>query len=171
MKISVIGYSGSGKSTLAGELAEHYGIKALHLDTVHWLPCWRERSRDEEVNIVTDFLDSTDNWVIDGNYSKVCFKRRLDESDEIIFMSFNRFASLFRILKRYKQFKGTARSSMTEGCEEKIDIEFIKWILIKGRSRKYRDMYNSVLNNYADKITVIKNQKQLDDYKHKKIAR
>lgn len=31
MKIEIMGYSGSGKSTLCRELAERYGVPALHL--------------------------------------------------------------------------------------------------------------------------------------------
>ena len=170
MKISVIGYSGSGKSTLARDLSLHYGISALHLDTVHWLPFWRERDRLDEINIVTDFLNANSSWVIDGNYSKVCFERRLEESDEIVFMSFNRFASLHRVIRRYRQFRGESRYSMTEGCEEKLDFDFIKWVLHKGRSKKYREMYKRVLRTYSHKITVIKNQKQLDAYKNKIIT-
>jgi len=167
MKISVIGYSGSGKSTLAKELSEYYDIKALFLDTVHWLPGWKERPREDEIRIVSDFLNTNDSWVIDGNYSKVCYERRLCESDIIIYMAFNRFASLNRIIKRYKENKGRSRFSMTDGCVEKIDRGFLSWVLYKGRSKKYRDLYKRVLQDHGNKVIVIKNQKQLDAYRQR----
>lgn len=47
MRIAVIGYSGSGKSTLAARLGAAYGVPVLHLDSVHWLPGWVERPREE----------------------------------------------------------------------------------------------------------------------------
>ena len=52
MKIAIIGYSGSGKSTLARKLGAIYNAEVLHLDTVHWLPGWKERADEEKMNIV-----------------------------------------------------------------------------------------------------------------------
>lgn len=164
MKIAIIGYSGSGKSTLAGKLGKKHGVQTLHLDTVHWLPGWKERSVSEEFSIVTAFLDEHDAWVIDGNYGKLLFDRRMEEADEIIFMSFSRFACLCRAFKRYFLYKGTSRESITEGCPEKIDLEFILWILHQGRTKAIRDRYKLVLKHYPEKVTVIKNQKQLSEF-------
>ena len=48
MKIAILGTSGSGKSTLAKRLGERYGLPVLHMDTVHFLPGWVERAREEE---------------------------------------------------------------------------------------------------------------------------
>lgn len=69
MRIAIIGYSGSGKSTLAAQLGQSYGVPVLHLDSVHWLPGWVERAREEEKALVRAFLDQNESWVIDGNYS------------------------------------------------------------------------------------------------------
>lgn len=161
MKIAIIGYSGSGKSTLAQRLGKKYNANVLHLDTVHWLPGWQERNVQEEKEIVEDFLDSNLSWVIDGNYGKVLYDRRMQEADKIIFMNFNRFACLYRAFKRYFRYKGKSRASMTEGCSEKIDLEFVLWILYKGRDKKHKQRYNSVLEKYPYKTVVIRNQRQL----------
>ena len=56
MKICIIGFSGSGKSTLAKRFAEFYNIKRLHLDSVHFLPNWCERSDSDMEGIVRDFI-------------------------------------------------------------------------------------------------------------------
>ena len=70
-KIQIIGFSGSGKSTLAGILAERLSLPVLYLDTVYWLPGWKERSREEQSEILGKFLaDHPHGWVIDGNYRK-----------------------------------------------------------------------------------------------------
>ena len=87
MKIAIIGYSGSGKSTLARILAEKYGVDVLHFDTVQFLPNWEIRNDDEKKRITKDFLDTHESWVIDGNYSKQHFDRRMREADRIIFMN------------------------------------------------------------------------------------
>ena len=78
MKIAILGTSGSGKSTLAKRLGERYGLPVLHMDTVHFLPGWVERPFAEEEAMVRQFLDeNAGGWVIDGNYSKTCYARRL----------------------------------------------------------------------------------------------
>lgn len=164
MKIAIIGYSGSGKSTLAGKLGKKHGIPVLYLDTVHWLPGWKERCREEKERIVADFLDTNESWVIDGNYTRLWQERRLSEADIIIFMAFNRFACLSRIIKRYRMYKGVTRDSMTEGCPEKIDRQFAKWVLWEGRSKKHRQHYKAILRQYSHKIVVIKNQYSLTAY-------
>lgn len=165
MKVAIIGYSGSGKSSLAGYLSNIYNVPVLYLDTVYWLSGWIERKTDDSVLIVENFLNRNVEWVIDGNYKKLSYKRRLKEADIIIFMDFNRIICLFRALKRFFKYRGKTRESITKGCFEKLDFEFIKWILYKGRTHKKREDYKSVMKEYKDKIIVIKNQKQLDLYK------
>ena len=67
MKIAIVGYSGSGKSTLAKFLSEKLNLPVLYLDTVHWLPGWQERPKEETKAIVAKFLDENKGWVIDGS--------------------------------------------------------------------------------------------------------
>ena len=164
MKIAIIGYSGAGKSTLAQALGQLYGLEVLHLDAVHHLPGWVERDLESEQEIVTAFLDSHDSWVIDGNYSKVCFQRRMEEADLIIMLLFNRLSSLIRITKRYHVYKGQNRPDMGPGCYEKLDREFIRWVLWKGRGRDKRARYRRRQEQYPDKTVVLKTQRQIDAF-------
>ena len=53
---------------------------------------------------------------------------------------------------------------MAEGCNEKFDLEFIKWILRDGRTKRAKNRYKNLISKYAGKVVVIKNQKQLDKY-------
>lgn len=162
MKIAVIGYSGSGKSTLSRELGKRYGTEALHLDAAHFLPGWAERTREEEKKIVDRFLDSHSSWVIDGNYTKLSFGRRMREADQIIILEFNRFSSLFRILKRYHTYKGRRRPDMARGCSEKVDAEFLRWVLYEGRTKEKRAVLKAVRKRYPKKTVILKNQRQID---------
>ena len=164
MKAAVIGYSGSGKSTLAKLISDKNKIPALFLDCVHWLPGWKERSNEEKYEIVKEFMEQNDSWVIDGNYSKTLFHERMEEADEIIFMNFNRFSCLYRAIKRYLKYRGKSRFSMTEGCAEKIDWEFIRWIMHDGRTHNQKERYANVIRTYHGKVTVIRNQKELSEY-------
>ena len=167
MKIAVIGYSGSGKSTLAAKLAERHGVPLLHLDRVQFLPGWQERTREEKIKIVAAFLDGNDAWVIDGNYSSVLQDRRLQEADRIIFMNFNRVSCFFRALRRYRKYKGTSRSSVGEGCPEKLDREFLRQLLFKGRKRSKRLLFKGICQRFSDKVEVLRNQRELEKFEKK----
>ena len=160
-----MGYSGSGKSTLAREIGALCGADVLHFDSVHFLPNWEVRGKEEKQKITESFLDAHDSWVIDGNYSKLYYERRLEEADLIILLLFNRFSCLRRAHRRYLKYKNTTRPDMAEGCNEKFDFEFIKWILWEGRTKKARNRYADVISKYPKKTVVIKNQKQLDAYR------
>lgn len=164
MKIMIIGYSGSGKSTLASLFSKKYDLPLLYLDTTHFLPGWVERPKEERAKLVEDFLNANESWVIDGNYTKVFYERRLKEADEIIFMNFNRINCFFRAWKRYRTHRGKTRESITAGCEEKFDHEFRKWILRDSRTKAAKARYQKVITEYADKVTVIKNQRELSRF-------
>ncbi len=164
MKIMVIGYSGSGKSTLARFLGRNYHVPVLHLDHVFWLPGWKSRSQEEMGKIVSRFMDSHTSWVIDGNYTKTVYSRRLEEADQIVFLDFNRFSCLFRVGKRYWTYRGRTRKDMGRGCREKLDWEFIRWVLWDGRTRERKEEYRTAQIKYRDKVTRISGQKQLDKY-------
>lgn len=163
MKIAVLGYAGAGKSTLARTLGERYNIPVLHLDTVQFTPNWQERDRAEAHRMVHAFMENRD-WVIDGTYSKFEFERRLEEADQIIFLNFSRFTCFFRAWKRYFSFRGKHRPDMADGCNEKMDPEFIWWLLWKGRTRQKREKFQRVLDAYPEKTVVLKNQREMDRF-------
>lgn len=166
MKIAILGYSGSGKSTLARNLASYYKIPVLFLDTVNFLPNWAERERDEGRLIVWNFIQN-DSWVIDGNYESFYQRERLEQADKIIFMNFPRRVCIYRAFKRYFKYKNTTREDMAKGCIEKMDLEFIWWILHEGRTKKRRNHYKQIEREFKDKIVILKNPKEVDLYLQK----
>ena len=162
MKIAIIGYSGSGKSTLAGRLAEYYDIPVLHFDRVQFRPNWEIRPQASKEIMTKVFLDLHDSWVIDGNYSELFFERRMEEADVVVLILFNRLSCLYRVWRRYRKYKNKTRPDMGEGCTEKLDWEFVKWVLRDGRSKTTRRRFQTVIARYPHKTLVIKNQRQLD---------
>lgn len=120
MKIAILGTSGSGKSTLAKQLGEQCGAPVLHLDAVHFLPGWVERTPEEEKIILSRFLDEHDSWVIDGNYTGNCYARRLEEADQILVLWFDRFVCLQRVLKRWWENRGRVRDSSAGCCTRAV---------------------------------------------------
>ena len=163
MKIAVIGYSGAGKSTLARALGERYGIPVRHFDKVQFTPNWQERDREEAREIVREFMEQPQ-WVMDGTYSGFEYERRLKEADEIIFMDLPRLICFFRAWKRYFQFRGGTRADMADGCTEKMDVEFMWWLLWKGRRRKRKEKFRQVIRRYPEKTVVLRSQKEINRY-------
>ena len=164
VKIAVIGYSGSGKSTLARKLSAMTGAEVLHFDSVYWMPGWEHRSREEMRAIISGFLDRHDDWVIDGTYSKICFERRMAEADRIVLLQFSALSCLWRVWKRYRTHKGCTRPDMGEGCTEKLDAEFVRWVLRKGRTGEAEAVFRQVRDRYPSKVVLIRNQRQLERY-------
>lgn len=164
MKIAIIGYSGSGKSTLAEKLGSKYKAEVLHLDTVQFMPGWEIRPAEEQERTVSEFMASHTSWVIDGNYSKLLYERRMEEADVIIELVFARISCLYRVVRRYLTYRNRTRPDMTSGCNEKLDREFIMWVLRDGRSSGARARYRNVASKHSDKTVILKNQRQIDRY-------
>lgn len=163
MKIAIIGYSGSGKSTLAAQLGTIFQADVLHFDAVQFLPGWEIRSEEDKKKITKEFLDTHDSWVIDGNYSKLFYERRMMEADIIIMLLFNRFSCMYRVVHRYIKYKNKTRPDMGEGCNEKLDREFIRWVLFEQRTKRAKKRYAQVYSQYKEKVIIVKNQRQLDE--------
>lgn len=160
MKIAVIGYSGAGKSTLAKRLGETLNCPVLYLDKVNFLPGWQERDRDEARAMVTAFM-AQDAWIIDGNYGDLHCGLRMAEADKIIMLCLPRRVCFPRAYRRYLKSKNQVRESMAEGCEEKFDYDFAKWILKDGRSKRHRRWYRGLQEKYPKKVLVCQNSREL----------
>lgn len=165
MKISIIGYSGSGKSTLAQKLGERLSLPVLHQDSVHWLPDWQERAPEESDRIVSAFLDAhPEGWIIDGNYRKMAYARRMAEADRIVCLEFSPPVCLYRVIKRWLTNRGRTRPDMGEGCPEKVDWAFLCWVLKGGRSPAIRQRRRALREQYPEKYVLLRNQRQVDAY-------
>lgn len=70
-RLVIFGNSGSGKSTLAKYQAEQLQLAHLDLDTIAWLPTSppTRKSLADSKQILDEFINCNDNWVIEGCYS------------------------------------------------------------------------------------------------------
>ena len=112
--------------------------------------------------LVEEFLDRHDSWVIDGSYPSLCQQRRLEEADRVLFLDYNRWTCLFHVLKRQVRYRGAVRPDMAEGCPERIDGEFLRWLLWEGRTARRRRQHRDALAPYGEKTVIVKNRRQLD---------
>lgn len=123
-RILIMGSPGSGKSTLARKLYDVLGLPVIHLDQYFWKPNWEKREESEWKGIVMDLVKQ-DEWIIDGNCRKT-FELRLPHADTIVFLDVPRLVCFYRWLKRIIK---NDRQDRIEGCKEKINYDFITWIL------------------------------------------
>jgi len=87
-KVVIFGNSGSGKSTLAKDIALKGNLAHLDLDTIAWKPVHPpERMSIPESSIyINDFLNTNENWVIEGCYSDL-LELVTPSADEVIFLN------------------------------------------------------------------------------------
>jgi len=139
-RILVIGNGGSGKSTFSIALGEKLHLPVVHLDQIFWKPGWVSVPADEFDQCLTEELNK-DAWIIDGNYRRT-LELRLKRCDTVIYLDFPRLVCLFYAVKRVIRYHGKTRPDMGEGCPERIDWEFVKWIWHFNRENreKYRKM-------------------------------
>lgn len=125
-RILIIGCSGAGKSTLARQLADITQLPLLHLDQLFWQPNWTPTDKGIFRTKLLNELKKP-SWIMDGNFDST-LDLRLQYADCVIFLDYATSLCLRRIMKRYMMNVGRTRSDMTEGCNEKIDFEFLRWI-------------------------------------------
>lgn len=132
-RIAILGCSGSGKSTLARKLGAALDLPVVHMDQHYFSPGWVEPDHDDWRTTVAT-LCAEDQWVMDGNYSKT-HDIRLPRADLIIFLDFPTWLCAWRVLKRYWTYKGQTRPDLAPGCSEKLDFQFLNYVLTFRRKR------------------------------------
>lgn len=125
-RILVIGSSGAGKSTLSIKLAEKWNLPLVHLDSLFWNEGWVPTPKPVFREKIIKYLEK-DEWIIDGNFDST-LALRAKYADFIIFLDFPKVLCTYRIMKRAWIHRGTSRPDMAQGCNEKIDLEFAKWV-------------------------------------------
>ena len=131
----IIGFSGCGKSTLAQRLGTILGIEPTHMDALHWLPNWTESSDEHKIKLLTPVLDK-ERWIIEGSYRRILWHERIEAADTVIFLDYNRFLCLWRVIKRRIIYNNKTRPDMGKDCKEKLDAEFLRWVLLDGRKKR-----------------------------------
>ena len=135
-RVLVIGCPGAGKSTLTRALAETLepagrvsgpAVVEVRLDQPHSSGVRRPAGRGP----------GGDAWVMDGNYLRT-LPRRLERCDAVLFLDYPRRLCLFRALRRILRWRGRTRPDMAEGCPERLDPAFIRWIWDFHRTQRPR---------------------------------
>jgi len=161
-RILILGPSGSGKSTVCERIGRILGIPVVHLDKYYWNPNWVDTPKDEWVNKVKNLIAS-ESWVMDGNYTST-LKMRSEVADTLIFLDMTRRMSYFRVIIRYLKNRGKTRPDVTEGCPEKIDLDFIRWIWDYPNTRKPAILRFLERLRSSKNVYIIKNQREIEEF-------
>ena len=133
-KFVIIGSAGAGKSIFAQELSSILKIKVYHLDRIFWRHGWKERPRDERIDILQKIVQERQ-WIIEGTYLGSSAPR-LDAADTIIFLDMNPLLCLQRIIKRHWGYRGRSRRDIPDGCHDELNLMRILKVLgfpVRGR--------------------------------------
>jgi len=127
-RVLVMGSSGSGKSTFARQLSDLTGIPVVSLDALFWKPGWVQSDRAEFTERVNAAARQP-RWIMDGNYaSSGTGELRRDSCDTVIWFDLPRSSCVLGIVKRIAGSYGKVRPEMAEGCPEKFDFEFFRYV-------------------------------------------
>ena len=161
-RIIIIGNSGSGKTTVSYQLGELLKLLVTHLDKEYWKEGWVRTPEDEwkeKVNI----LISGSEWILEGNFGST-LELRLSRADTVIFLDYNRFVCLLGVIKRILRYLGKTRPDMAEGCPEKFDFAFIKWVLWGFPTKSRKNIIKCLANYQNNEQIIIKNRAKLKKF-------
>ena len=156
MKIAIMGYVGSGKTYLSRYLSEKYEIPVLHLDEIYFDKNWRPVEKSVVLDQTADFMGK-DGWIIDGFYSDLLMKERLEKADMIILLLLPRLTCLIRMLRRTK-------SRVQEGYKNDLNWWFVKFTLFGCRTKKRQQTYSGIALDHRDKTVVLRSRRQVDAF-------
>ena len=155
-KIIVVGCPGSGKSHFSRALHEVLGIPLHHLDMMYW----NEDKTTVPKEVFLERLDrvlSSDEWIIDGNYSST-LEMRLLLCDTVFFLDYDTDVCLRGVRER----RGKPRADMpwVEECEDREFTEYIKAFADTQRPRMLE-----IFKRYPEKsLIVFRSRQESDEY-------
>ena len=157
-RIMIIGCGGAGKSTLARQLGKKTGLPVVHLDKLFWKPGWVSLSR-EEFDLVHQEAISRERWIIDGNFDRT-IPQRLSRCDTVLYLDFSRWTCVMGVAKRILTTYGTVREDMGEGCPERFDLEFLKWVWDFNKNKRQKN-YRLLEEAEGVEVIILKNRREV----------
>ncbi|MEO8647701.1 MAG: DNA topology modulation protein [Acidobacteriota bacterium] len=160
-RVVIIGSGGAGKSTFARRLGEITGLEVIHLDRYFWRPNWEPTPEAAWKATVARLLER-ESWIMDGNFGGTR-RMRLRACDTVIFLDLPRHLCFYRVLKRGVVNRRRVRPDMAEGCNERFDPEFLKWVWNYPNSSKIRLI--DELKEFSDKqVITLRSQREVREF-------
>ena len=156
-RVVVVGTSCSGKTTFAKELARKLNKKHVELDAINWLPGWTARP-DADFKELVEKAISADEWIVDGNYSRV---RDLvwERATTLIWLNYSFPIVMYRALSRTLK-RAVTKQVLYSGNRESLRMAFLTkesillWVL-KTYHRRRREYTRMLLTDPRSAVKVV----------------
>jgi adenylate kinase family enzyme len=147
-RVSIVGVPGSGKTTIGRRLATSLGVPFVELDEIFHQPGWEDLPLDDFRSRVSDAV-STDEWVVDGNYSAVqdlVWQR----AETVVWLDLPRRVVMRRVIMRTAR-RASTREELWNGNREPLS-NFYRWDPQKNIVRWAWVKYPAYSDRYAAAI-------------------
>lgn len=161
-RIAIIGSGGAGKSTLARKIGKQLQIEVVHLDRLFWKPDWVMSSKEEQKALYQPLINQMA-WIIDGNYGET-MDIRLQEADTVIYLDFSRMLCIYRVLKRRFQYHKQSRPDMADGCLERLDFTFLKWLWNYPKNNRPLTLAKLAALPNEKRVIILRNTKDVERF-------
>lgn len=148
-KIIVIGCPGSGKTTFAEKLQMATNLPLYYLDAIWHKPDKTHISREEYDSILAKIFQ-TEEWIIDGNYSRT-IEERIQKSDTIFLFDLPTDVCLKGAIERLGK--------------ERYDVPWIDMELDSNFKKQIEEFPDKVLPRIYELLTKYKDGKQVIIFK------
>lgn len=111
---------------MARRIAKITNLRLIHMDYFYYHPNWELRDNDDIIQSVVESI-AEDGWVFDGNHSST-YELRAKNAEMIIWVRIPRWRCILNVCHRAWQFRGKTRPDMADGCIERLNWGFIKFI-------------------------------------------
>lgn len=159
-RVMIVGQPGAGKSTLAQLLGDRTGLPVVHVDLIHWMDGWVERDKPQKVQMAMA-KQAEDRWIFEGGLSAT-WEDRLARADTLIVLDFPLWLRLWRVIRRTIRHYGQSRPDLPDGCPERLDPEFFRWIWDTRHTGKVKML--KMAKQTPDKAIVLRSPRQVRQY-------
>lgn len=99
IRLAVVGSSGAGKSTFSRLAQEILDLPVLELDSIKHQAGWKPLDDPTFAAVVEQFMQTHDEWVIDGNYPSVR-SRVWERATHVVWLRPARWRVMSRLMRR-----------------------------------------------------------------------
>lgn len=164
MKLYILGPVGSGKTTLARQISQATGIPRFHLDQVAHqrdpsAKIGNRKRPESERDAIFQAILAREDYILEDT-GRVCFAQGLEQADQILLLEPPTSLRLRRLIRRWLR-QNLGREACAYRPTWQMLRDMFRW------TRAYdtgEDGVRARAEQYPQKLTVIRSQRELDQF-------